>query len=340
MGKLWEMIFGIVAFAPLPIGGAQEVSAPVLHRVSGGDRAIYPSERTGKKIKILLLLWRGKTAAEQGFLEELDALGYEAATTIINVEGNLKRLNQILHGEINFSDYDYVYTFGTLTSLVASGSFKNSIPIIFNAVSHPFRVGLVASTENNNGGKLSGVCTSAPMEDQLKNIQTILPLKNLAVLVDPKEQNCLDGFDALEEAAKKQNITLLRFAINGEEEIQTALAKIGKVDAIYVTSSSFFEENAKLIFDHGRSAKIPMVAEQMNMISNGALMGTAASYTSSGKVAAKILDINCKFKVPISAIPVQFPEFFCSINKNTAKILDIQISDAQANDLKINWIED
>ncbi|MDR2200963.1 MAG: ABC transporter substrate-binding protein [Puniceicoccales bacterium] len=293
-----------------------------------------------REIKILMLLWRGETDAERGFLAELEALNYHATTTIVNVEGSLKQLKKILYTELNPKNYDYIYTFGTLTSLVAA-EWANDSPLIFNAVSHPVATGLITHNEGHNGGNLSGVGTSAPMELQLENMKHILgDLKHLTVLVNPKEQNCLQSFEALELAAKEKSITLERVDISDEDAIATQLTKLGEGKpngAIYVTSSSFFSENARAIFDHGRSQKIAMVAEQMDMIPYGALMGTGPSYESSGKMAAKILDMNYDANIILSAIPIQWPEFFCFINKNTAKILSLSPRDTP---FKVLWIED
>jgi putative ABC transport system substrate-binding protein len=251
----------------------------------------------------------------------------------------LKQLKKILYTELNPKDYDYIYSFGTLTSLVAA-EWASDRPLIFNAVSHPVETGLITHNEGNNGGNLSGVGTSAPMEVQLENIKRLLNTQHLRVLVNPMEQNCLQSFDALEVAAKSKGITLERIDIGDEDAVELQLTKLGENKAngaLYVTSSSFFSENGRTIFDYGRSQKIAMVVEQMDMIPQGALMGTGPSYESSGKMAAKIVAMNYDYDIPLSAIPIQWPEFSCFINENTAKILNISFPDTALN---VQWIED
>jgi ABC-type uncharacterized transport system substrate-binding protein len=273
-----------------------------------------------KKIRILMLLWRGETEAERGFLDELKHLGYQITLTTINIDHNLKRLKQILHNELSPQNYDYIYTFGTLVSLVASEWTKNITPLVFNAVSYPIHSGLIARGEGHNGGNLSGIGISAPMDMQIKN---------LAVLVNPAEQNSLDTCGILEELAKASLITVERFEVRDEEEILKVLEKIRSkkiFDGIYVTSASLFMENSGSIFDFGREAKIPMIAEQIDMVKKGALLGTIASYESAGKTVAKIIDMNYINGIAMSNIPVQHSDFFCIVNRRTAEILGINLN--------------
>ncbi|MDR0740963.1 MAG: hypothetical protein LBF34_04630, partial [Puniceicoccales bacterium] len=102
---------------------------------SNGNKVLQlPEKDKSQTIKVLMILWHGETDAERGFLAELKAMGYQVTPTVINVDRNLKRLKQILFFEINYEDYDYIYTSGTLVALVTNEYVHNKIPVIFNAV--------------------------------------------------------------------------------------------------------------------------------------------------------------------------------------------------------------
>jgi putative ABC transport system substrate-binding protein len=296
---------------------------------SNGDKVLQsPEENKPQVIKVLMILWHGETDAERGFLTELKAMGYQVTPTVINVDRNLKRLKQILLFEINYEDYDCIYTFGTRVALVTSEYVHNKIPIIFNAVSYPIKAGLEERGGNrNNEGNFSGVGISAPMFIQFENMQKILKVKHLAVLVNPREQNCLNTLSMIEEVAPSFGINFECFDVTSGKEFLPALAKIKSApipfDAIYVPSGSPFTENSETIFKFGYEEKIAMIGEKEDMIRNGALMGTVAPYEQTGKLAAKIVDIHRRYRIAVAHIPIQYPEFYCIINQKVAEILGI-----------------
>jgi putative ABC transport system substrate-binding protein len=280
-------------------------------------------------IRILMILWHGETDAERGFLAKLREMGYSPTPTLIDVDRNLKYLKQILRFEVNCEDYDYVYTFGTRVSLVVSEYVRNRVPIIFNAVSYPtkawFMENDVGYNYAGNRGNFSGVGTSAPMAMQLKNMQKVLKVRRLAVLVNPKEQNGLDTLSMIEENAPSFGIAFKCFEVIDKEQLLPTLIKIKSTlpcfDAVYVTSGSPFTENSEVIFDFGCTEKIAMIGEKEDMIRDGALMGTVSKYEEGGKLAAKIVDMNWYYRIAMGHIPMQYPEFYCVINRKVAEIL-------------------
>jgi ABC-type uncharacterized transport system substrate-binding protein len=292
-----------------------------------------------KTIKILMLLWRGETDAERGFLEKLRELGYAVKETVVDGKCNLKALKQTLYTELNPQDYDYIYTFGTLVSLVAvewahGGTPSAAPPIIFNAVSDPFRAGLANPSGVCDGHNLSGVATSVPAEKQLENAQTFLKMKRLFVLVCSREQNCLSTFEAIKAFAKKKEIPLSRIDVTSEEELRDQLERLDKErslgeSVLYVPSSSFFTEYKQIIFELALSLEIPTIVEQRDMVEAGGLMGVTIDYRSAGQRAAEIIDMNRKFGVSVAAIPVQYPESSCQINRDTAEALGISIDETK-----------
>ncbi|MDR1906793.1 MAG: hypothetical protein LBQ03_01055 [Puniceicoccales bacterium] len=292
-----------------------------------------------REIKILMLLWHGETDAERGFLEALKEMDYHVTPTVFNVDRSLKRLKQILYFEINYEDYDCIYTFGTRISLIVSEHVHNKVPIVFNAVSYPTKAGLVKDdTDRNtasNGRNFSGIGISAPMFVQLKNMQRILKVKHLAVLANPKEENCLDTLSMIEEIAPSFGITFKRFDITKAEEILPILTKIQSApipfDGIYVPSGSPFTENSEIIFNFGRTEKIAMVGEKEDMIRDGALMGTVAKYWEGGQLVAKILDMHRRYRISMAHIPIQYPEFYCIINRKIAEELGVHLDPEKIN---------
>jgi ABC-type uncharacterized transport system substrate-binding protein len=297
---------------------------------SNGDKILQLSEQSNPRvIKILMVLWRGETDAERGFLTGLRAMGYRLMPTVINVDRSLKRLRQILHFEINCEDYDYIYTSGTRVTLVVNEYVRNRVPIIFNDVGYPTEVGLANEERNRvSGGNFSGVGTAASMSMQLENMQKILKVKRLAVLVNSKENFCLDTWNTWNMVAKTApllGIAVECFDATDRKEICSALEKIKSVhfDAIYVPFGSPFTENSEIIFDFGRMEKVAIVVEEENMVRDGALMGTVAGCEESGKLAAQILHMHSRYQIAMCHIPIQCSKFHCIVNWEVVKALGI-----------------
>jgi ABC-type uncharacterized transport system substrate-binding protein len=162
---------------------------------------------------------------------------------------------------------------------------------------------------------------------QFQNMQKNLKVKRLAILFNPREQNCLDTSVVIEEIAPLCGITFERFEATNKKEILSALAEITPTstpfDAIYVPSGSPFTENSETTFGFGCTEKTAMVGENEDMIQNGAFMGTVAKYEESGKLAAQIVDIHRRYRIAMPHIPIQYPQFYCIINRK----VPIQYSD-------------
>ncbi|MBT8361712.1 MAG: hypothetical protein KJO32_12225, partial [Deltaproteobacteria bacterium] len=123
-----------------------------------------------QNIHIAMLLWRGETAAEAGFLAGLEEKGYTVKYSIFDADQNLKKLGLLLaEMSRNIDDYDYVYTFGTTVSRRTKVVVNQRIPQIFNVVTDPVGAGIVTSMKST-GGRISGVSDAIPLSLQLESI--------------------------------------------------------------------------------------------------------------------------------------------------------------------------
>jgi hypothetical protein len=94
---------------------------------------LLPVSHTGfasTNLHIAMIVWRGETEAEQGFKDELQALGYTVQYTIVNAGQDEKALGRLLQRDIvpNLRNFDYIYTFGTTVSENQGGDQKSSLP--------------------------------------------------------------------------------------------------------------------------------------------------------------------------------------------------------------------
>ena len=287
-------------------------------------------KNSDRKLNLAMILWRGKTAAEDGFLEKAKDLGYQLKITEINADHNLNFLNQKLSTDFSPKQFDYIYSFGTLASIVASSWSKGMTPLIFNAVSFPHEVGLVPQSNLIDHGNLSGIGVSAPLELQISNAKTIIsPLKNVAVLVDSREWNFNNVYTILSEKSSTLGIKPVAYNLSNDKELKSFFSKTvienrKSIDAIYITAASLLIENIDFIASQCQQLGIPTIAEMDEMINKGCLCGTVADYYSAGESAAEILHESFSGK-KLKNIPVKTPKFHFKINPETAKKFNIEV---------------
>ncbi len=89
--------------------------------------------------EVLVVTWRGKTDAENGFEERLKKL--KPGVNFKYIDANRKKgdLAKALRG-FDFSSVDLVYSFGTTGSKMVKEILKSQKPQIFNIVSAPKKI--------------------------------------------------------------------------------------------------------------------------------------------------------------------------------------------------------
>jgi ABC-type uncharacterized transport system substrate-binding protein len=97
--------------------------------------------------------------------------------------------------------FDYVYVFGTTATLATKSIVQDKVPIIFNIVADPVGAGLVRSLEAS-GGNIAGVTNEIPLSLQLKTALTVIPMKRLGLLFNPREKNAMLVRDKIVEVAR------------------------------------------------------------------------------------------------------------------------------------------
>ncbi|MDR2735765.1 MAG: hypothetical protein LBB20_02935 [Puniceicoccales bacterium] len=314
-----------------PCGGDTKPKKAVMSQGPGADATrLVDFPHYGKKdLTIFVITWRGETEAELGFFDRLKELGYDAKYIVFDAGKSAKSLKKFLSTGITTDRIDYVYTFGTVTSLMVSEKLNNSIPHVFNIVSFPEKCGLINSNSEYNGGNLSGVKCSVSIESQINNAVKFLKFKKLGVFVSTKEQSCVDSYYQIVESSKNFGFVVQRIDVNKGKDLMSIIFDMKtnramyKVDALFLTASSLFASNIKEIVAMANELKIPLIAETEEMVAGGALMGTTPDYNMAGRTAADIIEIN-QFGVKMGYIPVKRTATHICVNRETMKALGLE----------------
>lgn len=275
-----------------------------------------------------MVVWRGETDAELGFIEELEALGLEPQLTVFNVEQDRKKLGKIIRGEFseNLEQYDYVYTFGTTVSSAIKTHLAGKKPHIFNIVSFPADVGIIKS-EDGGQHNTAGVSSRVLTDTQISSAIKILPLTKVAVTFNPREANSIKQLEKMVGLGKKYSFKVLPIRIRPDENLYLSdLRKVSEIEdlsAVYFPSDSFLISHAKEIMSFVNSAGIPSICAVSTYIKHGCLIGTVADYKKLGGLAASIVEEHINGKA-LADLPVKFDhEPNPVINEETRAFLDL-----------------
>ena len=136
---------------------------------------------------VILLLWRGVTDAEQGFMDYLSQ-HIDVRFTVLDANRDKAQLKQHIR-DLEYKEADLIYSFGTTITLNLLGTYtepsefriNNTTPVVFSIVTDPVGSKLItdlSSTDRN----FTGVSHIVPHEIQFKAIEKLNNISSLGVI--------------------------------------------------------------------------------------------------------------------------------------------------------------
>lgn len=169
---------------------------------------------------VVMLLWRGVTQAEQGFVDEMNK-NDSVRITILDADKNRETLAKHIDSLEGLRP-DLVYTFGTTITLSLLGStnaptkFNSSgeIPVVFNIVSDPIGSKIVDSVDSSQRAQnYTGVSHIVPYEVQLNVIKELGDIRTVGILFNPLENNSQISANTLLAVATQNGINVKRYPV-------------------------------------------------------------------------------------------------------------------------------
>jgi putative ABC transport system substrate-binding protein len=290
-----------------------------------------------KTYKVMMILFRGITPAETGFMDHLRGrLPVEfLVRDVAGVRGKAREFVE----EARRERVDLIYTFGTSVTLdVVGASGKvdpavhvTNIPVVFNIVADPIGAGL-APAFAATGRNLTGVSHLVPMIDQLRAMQRFRVATKLGVIYNVSEPNSRLAVTQLRALAAQFKLQLLESAlISGPKpdaaEVAEAMQPLiaARPGFIYLPSDSSLIERAASIVELARTAGIPIISATEGPIrQDGALMGLVTNYGNAGAFAGYKAEQILRGKEAVRSIPIEtLQRFTLVVNMTTAGHLGI-----------------
>lgn len=291
----------------------------------------------GRNVTVMLILFRGATAAERGFMDYLNAR-LPVNFVVRDVNGDRAKVGQFV-AEAKQRRVDLIYTFGTSVTTDAVGAAGKvdpnlhivDIPVVFNIVADPVGAGL-ASAFAATGRNLTGVSHLVPMADQLRAMQRFKNVRKLGVIYNSQEANSLLAVEELRQQASQFQFELVEASLRSGQkpdasEVAEAMSRLieAKPDFIYLPSDSSLIERAPTIVDLASGARIPVISATEGPIrKDGALMGLVSNYANAGAFAGYKAEQILLGKAVVGKIPVEtLQRFALVINMKSAIQLGI-----------------
>lgn len=270
-------------------------------------------------------------AVRLGLLEELGKQGYKEGenltVTYDNAQGNTATAGQIARKFLGLKPDVIV----ALTTPSAQGMIKtvgkDSIPIVFSAVTDPVEAGLVSSLMDHPTENVTGVMDAPPIKQQMEFIKTLLPTaKTIGVLYNPGDSGSVASLETIRQEAEAQGFTLIEATPIRSSDIQGAiLSFVGKVDAIYTPLDNMVVSAMKTVTSLALKHKLPVFSADSGSVESGALACMGYSYhhvgLKTGEIVADILEGKKSSEIEVAS-PEKIDIF---INRNTLETLKISL---------------
>lgn len=251
----------------------------------GGDTAAY-------KIGINQLVQHpALDAATAGFQKAFDDAGVDVEFDVQNANGEQATAVTIAQTFAS-QDLDLVLAVATPAAQAVAQAITDK-PVLFTAVTDAVAAELVDSNEKP-GGNLTGTSDMAPIDEQLKLLQQIVPdAKKVGIVYASGEVNSEVQVEAAEKAAPELGLEIVSTTVTTANDIQQATEALGDVDAIYVPTDNMVVSGIASLVQVAEAKQIPVIGAESGTVEGGAVATLGIDYEQlgyqTGEMALKIL---------------------------------------------------
>jgi putative ABC transport system substrate-binding protein len=285
---------------------------------------------------VYMVLWRGKTDAEQGFTDYFKTRKLPVRFIVKDCSSNAAKIPEIIW-EINRRKPNLVYAFGTTVAVALAGTLSKAsplgdIPVVFQVVADPVGAKLVKDLKSS-GRNITGASHIVPIDAQIQSIKSMLDFKRIAIVYNTSEKNSVLMMETLKKQSAKYGYQVFPMPATTdkalkENELQKSIhlaIKEKKPDVVYLPSDSYIISHASTIINTIHSMGVPTFSAAEEPIrKNGALFGIVCRYYNMGQfVGFKAEQILFQGKRPRD-IPVEtLKRFSFIVNMSASKMLGI-----------------
>jgi putative ABC transport system substrate-binding protein len=265
------------------------------------------------------------------FRKGMEERGYVEGPSLVilyrSAEGQTERFDALAAELVN-QKVDLILTRGTPATLAARRATA-TIPIVMAAVADPVESRLVASLARP-GGNITGLTTASAelVPKRLELLKALAPkMTRVAAYANLANVAAAATWKDIETAARAMGLEPLLLDVRAPEQIAPAFAQAVRQGAhgLVVGIETLSQSNRKAIVELAAEHRLPAMYAAREFVEAGGLMAYGVSYADLYYRAAGFADRILKGAAP-GELPIERPaKFAFSINRRTAKSLDIVI---------------
>jgi len=289
-----------------------------------------PTETTPKAappLRLLMVLWRGETPAEQGFLAELQRQHVALSIDQINADQKREQLARQFWAMGNsLLDYDAVYSFGTTASVMTHSLLRGRVPQLYSMVSDPREAGLVTAA---GGQPVTGTTDAIAAELKIRTAQQLFPIGHIGFLFNARERNARVQLEEMEQLCARLGIklTILRVAPESSSLAQQLqwLQRPNTIDTLYLPSDSYLISQSPVIMAALANTPYRVLGATDSFVRDGALLAIAPDYPALGRqLAQRLIDLSGAPATPALLAPIGVRQSQILYNERTRQRLGIE----------------
>ena len=243
-------------------------------------------------LRLLMVLWRGETPAEQGFIDELRRQRVAVAITRIDAAQNRAQLAQQFWAMgARILAYDAIYSFGTTASVMTRSIVRGRVLQLYSMVSDPQEAGLVAGAGE---APLTGTTDAIAAELKLRTAQQLFPIRHIGFLFNARERNARVQLEEMERLCGQLGIALsvLRVAPESsslEKQLRRLQQDPTQFDTLFLPSDSYLISQSATIMAALAHTPYRVFGATDGFVRDGALLAVAPDYPALGRRLAQRL---------------------------------------------------
>jgi ABC-type uncharacterized transport system substrate-binding protein len=242
-------------------------------------------------------------------------------------DGNVARLPELAVALVN-GGVDIILAEGVVTTRAAR-AVTTDIPIVMAGGADPFVGGLVKSLARP-GANVTGMSALAPelASKRVELLKEVVPrAERVAVLWNSSSQAKVTEWKDMQEPARNVSLTLRSFETRSPEELDSALAAIGRdlPDALLTFTDGFTIAFRQRIGSFALANRLPMISEVREFAEAGGVATYGTNRADLWRRSASYVDKIMRGANP-GDLPVEQPtRFEMVINLNHAKAIGLDL---------------
>jgi putative tryptophan/tyrosine transport system substrate-binding protein len=264
-----------------------------------------------------------------GFKEGMAEFGYVEGETITYIyegpAGSMDALEPAVQ-HLLASNVDLILSLSTPATQVVK-QVDTTVPAVFAPVTNPVEAGVVADMRLP-GGNITGVTFGTSDGQRLEWLLRVAPdVERIFIPYNPEDGSPVVALATVESVAAELGIELVTIETRTPAEITEAVNNIPEdVDAVFLLPDSLVVAQTAAFAEATRQRRLPLSVPTDSQVRAGALISFGFSMTEIGKQSARLADQILNGADPAET-PVEFAEFFLTINLETAAIIGLDIPD-------------